>query len=136
MKIIQKEHYCTKNKFMPHCILEYSNNIEKAPNHYSVLKQIHELLFSTEFFDLNDIKSRVLVHDDYYIGDGNKDRAFVTLALEILSGKNEEVKKKIATDCLKVLEANYKESLQTFKLSLTVQIREIDKPSYSRIKTY
>jgi hypothetical protein len=41
---------------MPHCILEYSNNISEEPNHSSILRQIHNALFSTGLFDLNDIK--------------------------------------------------------------------------------
>jgi 5-carboxymethyl-2-hydroxymuconate isomerase len=137
MKKILPGFYFSKNSlFMPHCILEYSNNISEEPNHSSILRQIHNALFSTGLFDLNDIKSRIIVHNDFYIGDGNAERAFATLAVEILSGKDEDTKKRIAEDCLKVLESNFQNSIKSLKFSLTVQIREIDKPSYSRIKTY
>ncbi len=121
---------------MPHCILEYSNNISEQPNHSLILSQIHNALFSTGLFDFNDIKSRIIVHNEFYIGDGNTERAFVSLAVEILSGKDEDTKKRIAEDCLKVLETNFQDSIKAMKFSLTVQIREIDKVSYSRIKSY
>jgi 5-carboxymethyl-2-hydroxymuconate isomerase len=120
---------------MPHCILEYSSNIDK-PNHSSLLKQIHKTLFSTGLFDLHDIKSRILVHEDFFIGDGNKERAFATLTLEILSGRDDAVKKQIAESCLKVLETNFQDSVKNMKFSLTVQIREIHKTSYTNIKSY
>lgn len=121
---------------MPHCILEYSNNIKDGPTHLSLLKQIHKTLFATGLFDLQDIKSRVLVHDKYLVGDGTEEWSFVALTVEILSGRDEQTKEKIAKACLKILEEHFLQSMSTQKFSLTVQIREIDKPSYSKIKTY
>ncbi|NJO88885.1 MAG: hypothetical protein HC831_07950 [Chloroflexia bacterium] len=79
---------------MPHCILEYSNNICEQPNPSFIFNQIHKALFSTGLFDLNDIKSRIIIHNDFLIGDGDIKRAFVTLAVEILSGRDEITKRK------------------------------------------
>jgi len=121
---------------MPHCILEYSNNIVDKPSASSVFKQIHKSLVATGLFDLLDIKSRTIVHSDFFIGDGNKDRAFATLSIQILSGRDDKTKKTISENCLKILEPFFKNSLKNMKFSLTVQIKEIDKTSYSRIKTY
>ncbi len=121
---------------MPHCILEYSSNIADTPNSSSIFKQIHKGLVDTGLFELYDIKSRTIVHDVFFIGDGNKDRAFVTLSVQILSGRDAKTKQMISNNCLKILENFFPNSLKNLKFSLTVQIYEIDKDSYARIKTY
>lgn len=121
---------------MPHCILEYSDNILEKPNHARVLSQLNATLSETGLFELNDIKSRMIAHHAYYVGDGNPRRAFVTLNVEILSGRSEETRQMLAERCLKLLETFFRESIDSLLFSLTVQIKEIDKPSYQRIKTY
>jgi len=121
---------------MPHCILEYSDNILEKPNHNRILSKLNTVLSETGLFELNDIKSRMIAHHDYYVGDGNPKRAFVTLSVEILSGRDAETKQLIAEKCLNLLEFFFSESIDSLLFSLTVQIKEIDKPSYQRIKTY
>ena len=121
---------------MPHCILEYSDNISDKPNSLSLFKQIHKSLVATGLFDLHDIKSRTIVHKDFFIGDGNKERGFATLSVQVLSGRDDKTKKMISDSCLKILEPFFENSLKSMKFSLTVQIYEIDKASYARIKSY
>lgn len=120
---------------MPHCILEYSNNLKENPDNF-ILIQINQTLFDNGLFELNDIKSRMVVHHKYLIGDGDIERAFVTLSVEILGGRDSSTKKMITEKCLKVLENYFTKSLKSLKLSITVQIRDIDKPSYARSKSY
>ena len=121
---------------MPHCILEYSDNIIENPNSHEILGIINKKLAETKLFSLNDIKSRILVHHDFVVGDGDSDRAFVTINLSILSGRNDEIKKKLSDTLLNCLEEYFSESLNKLKLSLTVQISELDKNTYGRLKNY
>ncbi|PKN30109.1 MAG: 5-carboxymethyl-2-hydroxymuconate isomerase [Deltaproteobacteria bacterium HGW-Deltaproteobacteria-21] len=117
---------------MPHCILEYSANVVDRPDVTRLLKEIHDALMATGLFTLTDIKSRVLRHEQYFIGDGDPDRAFVTLNVQILQGRSDEVKAQISEPALQVLKRAFPETLRQRKCSLTVQVSEIHRPSYRR----
>jgi 5-carboxymethyl-2-hydroxymuconate isomerase len=117
---------------MPHCILEYSNNILDQPDVRQVLRGIHDVLAGTELFSLNDIKSRAVKHDDFFIGDGDASRAFVALTIQILSGRSGDVKADISRRAFEFLKQTYPQSIEELKCSITVQIVEIDRASYRR----
>ena len=121
---------------MPHCELKYSDNSLDKPDNHTILKAIHNALVETKLFSLNDIKSRVIVHHDYLIGDGKQDRAFVALKISILSGKDKAIKKKISENCIEILKNFFPRSIEKLKLSITVQIIEMEKGTYRRVKNY
>ena len=121
---------------MPHCELEYSDNVLDKPDNHTILKAIHNALAETKLFSLNDIKSRVIVHHNYLIGDGKQSRAFVALKISILSGKDKASKKKISEGCIEILKSSFPKSIKKLKLSITVQILEMDKGTYGRVKNY
>lgn len=121
---------------MPHCILEYSDNIVDKTDNPAILKNIHDVLTATKSFSLNDIKSRTVVHRDYLVGNGDTDRAFVALTISFLSGKKAEFKKNISRECMNILIKSFPESREKLKLSMTVEIRELDKETYLREKNY
>ncbi len=121
---------------MPHCVLETSDNILENISKKELLLQINNCLAETGLFNINDIKSRYVVHRDYVIGDADKNRAFVALNVAILSGRSKETKIMISNKCLDLLKSRFKESLKRLKLSLTVQITEMGKESYAKEKSY
>jgi 5-carboxymethyl-2-hydroxymuconate isomerase len=104
---------------MPHCELDYSDNLlDKLENH-TILKAIHYVLTTTKLFLLNDIKSRVIVHQNYLVGDGKPDRAFVALNIIILSEKAAATKKKLSEDSIQMLKDFFPKSIEKLKLSIT-----------------
>lgn len=121
---------------MPHCILEYSANILDRPDIGRLLMQIHDALMTTGQFSLADIKSRAVRHDDYLVADGDPAWAFVTLNIQILDGRGNEVKAQITEGAMAVLEAAFPESLRQLKCSLTVQVSDIHRASYRRRPGY
>lgn len=121
---------------MPHCILEYSDNIIDKTDNPAILKNIHDILVTTGGFSFNDIKSRAVVHGDYLIGDGDPGRAFIALTISFLGGRQTEFKKKISDQCMEILLKSFPESREKLKLSATVEIRELDKDTYLREKNY
>jgi len=81
---------------MPHLHLEYSDNlqhIEIKP----LLVAIHEALFSASYVtDLNDLKSRAIMQQDYMIGlNIVTDQAYVYAKASLLSGRSVEVRQAI-----------------------------------------
>lgn len=121
---------------MPHCIIEYSDNLPDRPDWRELMANLHKMLQQTGLFKLNDLKSRVVKHDTYYIGDGNSDRVFVTLDIQILSGRDSDVKANISEAALKIMNNYFPLAKEKSKFSLTAQISELDRESYRKIVNY
>lgn len=118
---------------MPHCILEYSDNIADPVDIRELFRQLHEVLVGTGQFTLADIKSRAIRHEVYLIADGDPDRVFITMNLAILTGRSDEVKAHMARAVRELLERSFPRTLAEKKCSLTVQVSELHRPSYQKV---
>lgn len=121
---------------MPHCIFQYPANIADEPDWPRIMRKIHEGLISTGLFVAGDIKSRVIGHDNYRIGNGEDNQSFVTLNLQILDGRSDEFKRQIADMALEILVASFQKPLVEQKCGVTVQVSEIHRASYQRHVSY
>ncbi|MBP1771389.1 MAG: hypothetical protein H6P99_552 [Holophagaceae bacterium] len=124
---------------MPHCILEASGNLLDQPDWAGLLRAVNRTLADTGLFAAADIKSRFLRHEVFVVGDETPgdaeqgpERAFVTLNVQILSGRSDEVKAQLSEALLPLLAAALPRSLAGQRLSLTVQISDLHRPSYRR----
>ena len=118
---------------MPHCILEYSSNINEKDNLKKLLHDINTMLAGTGLFNLMDIKSRAVEHDLYVVGDGDPNRAFVALTISVFSGKPDDVKASITESAFQLLKDAFNTTLQEKKCSITVQLGDIHRESYQRV---
>ena len=84
----------------------------------------------------DDIKSRVIEHNNFYIGNGNPNQAFVTLNIQLLDGRSDEFKEDLAQSALKLLSIHFELTFEELKTSLTVQITDINRKSYTRKINY
>ncbi|HEX7554941.1 MAG TPA: 5-carboxymethyl-2-hydroxymuconate Delta-isomerase [Geothrix sp.] len=121
---------------MPHCILEASDNLLDQPDWAGLLRAVNGTLAATGLFKVADIKSRCLRHEVFAIGDGAADQAFVTLNVQILGGRSDEVKAQLSEALLPLLTRAFPRTLAQMKCSLTVQITDIHRPSYRRQISY
>lgn len=121
---------------MPHLVVEYSDNIVEKPDSKKLMTGLHNILYSTGLFRIADMKSRLVVHHDYLVGDGDPSRAFVTLAISILAGHGEETKKELTQKCSALLKETFEKSFNLLKLSITVQVKELDFISYNKESSY
>ncbi len=117
---------------MPHCILEASDNLLDPPDWRGLLGRINRTLVDTGLFAEADIKSRLLRHDCFVVADGAPDRAFVTLEVQLLEGRPDEVKAQLSEALLQVLRSAFPHSQAGMKLNLTVQISNLHRASYRR----
>jgi 5-carboxymethyl-2-hydroxymuconate isomerase len=117
---------------MPHIVLEYSANLELPPDFNQVLLEIHELLPKVGPFDPLSLKGRVIKHEVFRIADGEEKTAFVHLQVAIMEGRSEEVRQTVSSALLKLLETIFDSQLKKQKLSITVEIRELNRNSYSK----
>lgn len=121
---------------MPHCIFEYSANIADVPNWPQIILKVHDKLISTGLFVAEDIKSRVLRHESFVIGNGEQNQSFITLTIQILDGRSDEMKCELARMASEILIGAFPKSLAGQKCSITVQISEIHRASYQRHVSY
>jgi 5-carboxymethyl-2-hydroxymuconate isomerase len=121
---------------MPHCILEYSANIADTPDWRQLFLKLHTRLAATGQFQLADIKSRAVCHEVHFSGDGAQDRAFITLNIQMLDGRSDEVKKEISALAAELVAGFFPLSMKNQKTSITVQICDIHRASYQRRVSY
>jgi 5-carboxymethyl-2-hydroxymuconate isomerase len=117
---------------MPHCILEASDNLLDAPDWPALLREIHGALVASGLFREADLKSRVLRHAVFRVGDGAPDRAFVTLDLQIMEGRDDATKARLSELLMAVLAPAFPRTAAAMRLNLTVQVSELHRASYQR----
>lgn len=110
---------------MPHCILEYSENVINASRVISLLKVIHGTLANSLLFDKKNIKVRAIKYTDYLVNNNKED--FVHLQVAILAGRKERQKVLLSNTLLTNLS-----KIITNCNNITIEIRDINKALYSK----
>jgi 5-carboxymethyl-2-hydroxymuconate isomerase len=119
---------------MPHCILEYSNNILETIDCNHFLQKLHHLLVKQAGVNVSNIKSRIIVYDKYYVGDGNKNTAFIHLTVSLLSGRSIDVKQLLGQKLLHYLRETFSDSYDKLNCSITLELREIEREAYFKVQ--
>ena len=110
---------------MPHCIIEYSKDLEKSVKPLALINAVHKGAVASQLFDESHIKTRTRAYSDYKTGTG--DLRFFHVAAHILSGRNSEQKTKLSRAILSQLEL-----LDLTEVTITVQICDIEAESHSK----
>ncbi len=111
---------------MPHCIIEYSAGIEKQVAPENLLNAVNNGAIQSGLFERDDIKTRAIEFTTFQTGSEKK--AFIHVTARILSGRTMEQKKELSNLILEQLK-----QLEIPSISLTVEVVEIEKSSYSKI---
>jgi 5-carboxymethyl-2-hydroxymuconate isomerase len=119
-----------KGDVMPHFVLEYSDNILEEVDFKEFFKRLHTLLVEAGPFNLSDIKSRAIRHQEFYVADGQESNAFVHMTLSIFKGRDLGIRQAVGEKLLAFLQEEFARSLQKLNCSYTVEIREMDKQTY------
>lgn len=117
---------------MPHFILEHSSNIVEDIEPEEFFHRLHSLLTKLGPFELSAIRSRIISHDKFLIADGQREAAFVHLTLQILDGRPLEIRKVVSKRLLEFLEEHFQESCLELGCKLSVEVREMDRETYSK----
>ncbi len=111
---------------MPHCIIEYSNDLENSITPIELINKVYKATFKSNLFEENDIKIRAIAYKHYQTG--NKKISFIHITIRILSGRDKELKKLLSN-----LVLNEFENIGIKPLSITVEISEIENETYSKL---
>ncbi len=108
---------------MPHCIIEYSDDLEGKP----LVEAVHQSALDSGLFSSlgSDIKVRAMPYSHYKTG--SIEISFVHVTLKILSGRTGEQKSSLTEKVLKQLKA-----LNFIGCSLSVEVVDIDTASYAK----
>jgi 5-carboxymethyl-2-hydroxymuconate isomerase len=110
---------------VPHCVIEYTRNIEAEINISDLLGVAFEGVASCGHFNREAIKARAIPFDIYKSGLDRDD--YIHIKLRILSGRTPEQKKQISDHMIEQLIAHVGRTK-----SLTVEIIDMDIGSYGK----
>ncbi len=116
---------------VPHCTLEYSDNLTDFAAGQMLAALNAELLASGLFAEA-DIKSRAVRLEQFAVGVAPAPRAFVHLTLSVLSGRSVDERAALARRVLAVLEAGCSAPAAT-ELQLSVDVAEMERATYAKI---
>ncbi len=111
---------------MPHCTIEYAKEIEQSVSASGLVQRVHAGAVKSGLFDESHIKTRAIAFEYFKTGTGSM--PFIHVSLKILSGRD-QAQKKLLTRC--VLEEL--KGIDIEHLSLTVDVRDMDRETYSKI---
>lgn len=115
---------------MPQITLHYTANITSSVHFDEMFLKIHRILNETGGVDIGNCKSRALRFEDYFIGEGKPEKAFVHLDVALLEGRSDEVKSELGNEILEYLKSAYGTAIKQTDLQITVEIRDIPKRYY------
>lgn len=121
---------------MPHCTVEYTDNIENQINIKEVLQALNYSLLSHEgLFSANGIRSRAFMLTDYTIGEGLGNNAFIHVSVKIAAGRTAEMKKTVHEHLFKTLKKSVDQIDTDKEIALSLQLSELNQDGhlYSQI---
>lgn len=115
---------------MPHLTLEHTANLRANMPLQGLFARLHAILHEVGKIELANCKSRAVERDRYYIGDGAPGGGFVHLDVRFLEGRPPDAKQEIGRRMLALLRECYGTSPAAAGVQLTVEIRDIQRPTY------
>lgn len=115
---------------MPFCTIDYTSNIKSTPISEDYFLRLHNVLEECGSLNPQNIKTKAVKHDDFRVAKGADKNAFVQTTLRILSGRSAEVRKNIAQRLHDFQTKEWKVFTTGFKVSISVEVQEIDSEFY------
>ena len=112
---------------MPTLSLEITANAAASVDLQDLLKRLVEIVSRADTVDPRAVKAYVHIREIWDVGDGAP-VGFASLQLAVLEGRPPELRGKIADDLFTELADSFEEK----GFAVTVEIREMDRPSYRK----
>ncbi|WP_171014036.1 5-carboxymethyl-2-hydroxymuconate Delta-isomerase [Chitinivorax sp. B] len=118
---------------MPHLILEYTANLETYVDRRELFRRLHDTLFASGEFLLDEIKSRAIRLDDYFVGAGDVKHAFVHLKIHMLDKRDHIVMARTAQSVLPVLSEAYQQALGELQCQICIEAVPMRSDCYFKV---
>ncbi len=110
---------------MPHCVVEYSADLEETLSIDELIEVAHQAVLSSGLFRPEDTKSRAYPCHHYKTISG--DDSFIHIVIKILSGRQDEVRRQLSQTVLSAV-SEFSSGVDT----VTVEVVDLDS-SYAKI---
>lgn len=111
---------------MPHCIIEYSEDLSFNLDKKILMKNVFDGCMQVNIFNKKDVKVRMKSYE--YFLSGGLEKNFIHINIKILSGRSIDEKKLLAQNVLDQVNND------TFcDISISVEVNDMNKEIYSKI---
>lgn len=111
---------------MPHIWIEHSANLEGKLDLPLLLTGIHCAAVNTGMFAEGAIRTRLQAIDQYRVGDGHPDNAFVHVVIRIAAGRDLQARKQIGESMFAELCRLLERQFDSMPLGLSLEVQELD----------
>lgn len=115
---------------MPHLTLEYTANLDEWASDAELLLRLHRVLEAAAGIKIANCKSRWRMVEEWVVGDGGAESAFVHLDVRFLEGRPPEVKQAVGEGILDVLRDHFRPPPEGLDLQITVELQDIRRSTY------
>jgi len=116
---------------LPHCIIEYSKELEKIVDPSVLVESVYQGALKTNFFEETDIKTRAIAFEHHQIGSLKMN--FIHVTLKILAGRSTEKRVDLSNSILTELRVLPElKGIGLSDISLTIEVCEIEKITYAK----
>ena len=117
---------------MPHCILEYSENILEKPDSIDLLTRLNDFVAEKFNIDVRKIKSRLVPRCEFVVSNGQNNQSFIHLEVAIMDGKDKSTHIALSKELHGFLRTEFTKTVNSIACSLTVEVRAMDSDTYVR----
>ena len=111
---------------MPHITVEYTETLsEDIPK---LLTELHNNLAQQETINVHGIKTRAIPVQYVIVGDGQEPDKMIHIALKLLPGRSDDLKKTMAQGLFDTAKAKTHDD----RISITVEVIDLHEASYTK----
>lgn len=111
---------------MPHLIVEYSANLERAVDIRALVDAVHAAALETGVFPIGGLRTRAARRDVFAVADTHADNGFIHVQARIGAGRNPDVRQKAAEHLFDAVKRATADAFATRPLGLTLEVVEIN----------
>jgi len=116
---------------MPHIFLETTADLFENAHIPDILEALVAKLCEFETVNSKAVKAYHALRSNWHVGEGGP-AGFAHCTVSLLSGRPDELKKRIAKEMFAELHSHFTMSLENNEVSLTLDLREYDAETYQR----
>lgn len=112
---------------MPHCIVEYTDNLSAEGLLPSLLQALATKFRSRgDVFPVGGLRIRAIRLNEYVVADGQGDDAFVNVTVKIGPGRPLEFRKQFFAEMFDIMQGHFAELFARRALALSLYVEEAD----------
>ena len=112
---------------MPHCIVEYTDNLGQEAGIPALLEKLAAKFRDSDgVFPTGGIRVRAIRLTEYVIADGKGNDAFVNITAKIGPGRDPDFKKRFFKEMFEMIKAHFQSVFASRSFALSLYVEEAD----------